>query len=203
LASALIKSNEAIRRSHITIKLGNLVFENQVVTKRIPREIRNHPMILMPVGPVMRENEIRYFDVGLQFFEILLDGEVIRKKAVAKLPDDDMPSSCTSKKQGGAPLGFWFATARRRENDPRDLNCAMTADQLQNQAAAADFDVVRVRAEAHNSQGTRSGAKQVERVHPAVEYTERHSTAGQATAPAHSAPTPTPFHTSHGALPRA
>ena len=55
---ALSSGNEAIGRAQVAVELRNLVFENPVVPERVPGEIRQHPVILMPVVPVVREHEI-------------------------------------------------------------------------------------------------------------------------------------------------
>src|SRR5229473_2282098 len=67
-----IQRHVAVGRGEIAVVLRDFVFEDQVVPKRVPGEVRNHSVILMPVPPIVGEHEIRG-DLRLQVLEVLLD----------------------------------------------------------------------------------------------------------------------------------
>ena len=51
--------HEDIGVRKIAFELRNLVFQDRMIAKSVPRELRDDPMILMPVMKEMRKNETR------------------------------------------------------------------------------------------------------------------------------------------------
>ena len=121
--------HEAIRLAEVAVELGNLVLQNEVVAKRVPGEIREHPVILMTVVPVVREDEIR---IGflLQLLEDRLDvSAFVRKESISKLLGNDSRSTGAFEKQPGASSRFQLARAGGRKDDPIDVD-GLTAARL-------------------------------------------------------------------------
>ena len=58
-AGGLVQRHEAVRRAEIAIVLGNLVLQDQVVAERIPGQIGDQPMVLMPIVAIVREDQVR------------------------------------------------------------------------------------------------------------------------------------------------
>ena len=80
---ASIQRHEAVRRPEIAVVLGNLVLQDQVVAERIPRQIGDQPMILMPILAIVGEDQVGRAPL-LQFFEKLLD-------VVAEVGEEPVP----------------------------------------------------------------------------------------------------------------
>src|SRR5512138_3851857 len=87
LANRLVEGHEAVRRPEIAVELGDLVFENQVIPERVPRQIRQDAVILMAVVPIVGEDDIGR--CRLQRLEDPLDLLIVRKEAVPEMLDDD------------------------------------------------------------------------------------------------------------------
>src|SRR6185503_15479699 len=58
-ADLVVQVNEQVRRAEVSVELRDLVLEDHVVPKRLPGELRDQPVILMPILPVMGEDEVR------------------------------------------------------------------------------------------------------------------------------------------------
>jgi hypothetical protein len=55
----IVQENKEIGITEIPVKFWNLILQNQMISKCIPRQLRDQPMILMQVISIMRENDIR------------------------------------------------------------------------------------------------------------------------------------------------
>src|SRR5271154_4587086 len=53
-----LKWNKHVRPSHVAVVLRNFIFQNHMISKRIPGQLPNQTMILMSVPSVVREDEI-------------------------------------------------------------------------------------------------------------------------------------------------
>src|SRR5438105_9934096 len=81
-ARGFVKRDKEIWRSEIAIIFRDLVFENQMASKSIPRQFRYQTMILVKIVAVMRQDQIRRklgFDLLEPLFEISTD---IREKTI-------------------------------------------------------------------------------------------------------------------------
>ena len=73
--------------SEITIVLGDLVFQDQVISEGVPRQIRNQTVILVKVASKMSEDDVR-IEIPLQVLEKLLDlASQIRKETISEFLD--------------------------------------------------------------------------------------------------------------------
>src|SRR5712671_1138409 len=107
-------------------------------------------MVLVTVVPVMREDQVRAKrtrDLLERPLDLL---PVIREVTASELFDDDSFSGRTGKKCVRARARFTRAAALRAEHHPPDRQALMIADQLEQRAAAANLDVVGMRAEAQD-----------------------------------------------------
>ena len=59
LAHIGLKRHEDTRLSHVAVIFGDLVFENQMIPKRIPGQFRQEAMILVGIPAVVSKNEVR------------------------------------------------------------------------------------------------------------------------------------------------
>ncbi len=82
-ADRLVERDETVRRAEVAVELRNLVLQNQVIPERVPGQIRQHAVILVPVVPIVRQHEVR--STRLQRLEDRLDlGAVVGEEAVAE-----------------------------------------------------------------------------------------------------------------------
>src|SRR5579862_795672 len=59
LAGGSVERHKNRGLSHVAVILGNLVFENQVIAKRVPSQFRQQAMILVSILASVSENYIR------------------------------------------------------------------------------------------------------------------------------------------------
>ena len=136
-----------------------------MIAKSVPREVRNNPMILVQVVPVVGEYQIR-LKLFLQGFEQLLNGlPFIGKASVREIPNHDCGARGRSKEQPGCGKGFPFSLWGRTENNPIEIKPAILLKHAQNRSAAADLDVVAMRAKAEHVTDTAPRAENGELMH--------------------------------------
>jgi len=136
-----------VRIGQIRIVFQDLIFKNEMITKRIPRQFSDHPMILVVVGPVMRQDQIRI--EALHRLEGLLDIPDLRgEEPVAVIVDSDFCRTRLAKEGPGATPGLLCASGGGGQNDPKDPASRVLFQQRQDRAARTDLDVIRVRAQA-------------------------------------------------------
>src|SRR6266851_10090661 len=83
LARGAVQPDKEIRCAQVTIVLGNLVFQDQVTAKRVPSQFTDHPVILMQIVAVVRQDQVRR-EFLLQLLEFVFDLRLLRReKAVA------------------------------------------------------------------------------------------------------------------------
>ena len=98
--------------------LGNLVLQYQVIAKRIPRQIGDQPVILMPVLAVVSEDDVWRVPL-LQLFKTLLDVVPdVRKETVPEGPHLDLCVGCSLQKPGRARLRLNRPLPCRTEDHP-------------------------------------------------------------------------------------
>jgi len=125
----------------IPIIFRNLILENQMIPKRIPRKTGDLPMILVCVTTPMSEDDIR-LDLAFQIFEEFFDllANTV-EKTIAKFVKDDRGFAT-----GGEELrGFrslQFTCSRCTENDPMKSQEGEHLLEVEQSGAASDFDVI-------------------------------------------------------------
>ena len=70
---------EEIWRSEIAVVLRDLVLEDEVIAPRVPGELRNEAVILMPIVAVVSEDEVGR-EVALQRLELVFHGRARERK---------------------------------------------------------------------------------------------------------------------------
>src|SRR5256885_4489025 len=145
--------------SQVAVPFRDLVFEDQLVSKCVPRQIRNNSMILMAILEGVREDDIRR-EFSCDAFELIFyDIELRREVAVAKLVQPNCVFSARSQEFVGTKVRLVCARSCRAPHNPQEFRSWTCASQLHNGAATADFDVVRMGAKAKNSKRFRSGSE--------------------------------------------
>jgi len=85
----LLDCYEHVWRTTVAIVLGNFVFENEVISERIPGELRDDSVILMSIPTIVGENEIWLID-ALDPFEARFDGlALIGEESIPEQRDID------------------------------------------------------------------------------------------------------------------
>src|SRR6266851_4513062 len=150
IAGKAVQCDETIWCSQISIVLGNLIFQDQVVSKGVPGQFINHAMILMEIVPIVRQDQV-WIELLLEFFEFPFDSRMKRRKeTVPKFLDRHFFFLCLGKENVSRPKRFSLPDWSRAENIPVDHRPGMLAKQTQNGSAAPDFNVITVRTQAED-----------------------------------------------------
>src|SRR5690349_15284449 len=113
-----------------------------MVTVGIPRQIRDQPVILMPIVAIMGEYQVRRAS-RLQRFEELLDLIThIREKAVPERLYLDLLFGRSLQKLHRAGLRLDRPSFGSAEDNPVDTDVRVGFDKLQQRPPAADFEIV-------------------------------------------------------------
>ena len=84
VSSALGQGNVQVRAAQVSVPLRNLVFENELVAERVPGQIGDHSVILVPVVARVSKDDI-WTKLPGKALELILDrGELRREVAVTK-----------------------------------------------------------------------------------------------------------------------
>src|SRR5712692_230477 len=141
------EGREEIRRSEVAVELGNLVLEDELVAPGVPRQVGDQPVVLVEITAVVGEDQVGG-ELPLDRLEVVLDGGAHPGQVAVPVVAD-----------GHRRLLHAFQEGRRRgarlrrplprggEDDPSDLDVGALGGKAQHGPAAADLDVVRVRAE--------------------------------------------------------
>src|SRR5271155_4922981 len=135
--------------AHVTVVLGNLVLEDQVVSKRVGGQFGDQAMILMSVAVPVRENQIRR-DLALYLFEIIFYlGAAVGQKTVAKVSENDHLLG-TGSEEFRTFCGLLAAKSCGAENHPVKSHLREGALEIEQRAAATNFNIVAMRAKAED-----------------------------------------------------
>jgi hypothetical protein len=119
-----------------------------MVAKGLPGGVADKAVVLMAIEAMMREYEIRG-NCPLHFLEMRLHFcKVRRKKPVRQFMDLQAPESRPSNKQPRGRYGFVLAGWDGRQDQPVNPAPTMQSLNCQERPAAADLDIVTVRANA-------------------------------------------------------
>jgi hypothetical protein len=150
--------------AHIAIVLWNLVFKDQVVSKCVGGEFGDQAMILVGIALPVRENQIG-LDLTLYLFEIILHlAAAVGQKTVAKVFESDRLLA-TGSEELRSFCGFLAAKSCGTENHPVEPHLRERALEIEQRAAASNFDIVAVGAKAEDGQSSIGIVAQVEREH--------------------------------------
>ena len=150
LGNFIFERNEGIRLGQIAIELGNFVFENQMIAKRIPGEVGKNAMVLMPIITEMSEDQVGLNET-FELLEVIFDQfTLVREEAGPEILYDDLRSNRALQECLGAFPGFVGAGTFGAEDDPKDFEIRFCAEEGKDSATAADFDVIGMGAEAED-----------------------------------------------------
>src|SRR4029077_2281301 len=90
----------------IAIPLWNLIFEDQLISKGVPGQVGDHPVVLVTVLASMRENDI-WLKLSGEIFERVLDhSELGGEISVPKFVQADGFGGSRAQKPSGSALRF-------------------------------------------------------------------------------------------------
>src|SRR5579864_7404767 len=126
-----------MRLSDVAVVLGNLVLQNQVVAKRVPRHFRYQAMVLMRIPTIVSEN-----DVGrdrLQLLKHPLDVDACeRHESVIKRLQQRALQLPFAREEFSRALRLGLADSRGAKHDPVKLAVWVLFGQAQDCAAASN-----------------------------------------------------------------
>jgi hypothetical protein len=134
--------------AEISVPLRNLVFENELVTEGVPRQVGHYPVVLVPVVARVGKDDIRSKLAGETLERILDRVEMGREIAVAEFVQADCLARCWSKELPRSALGLTRTVSSGAPDNPSEFRSRSSARQLRQRATAANLDVVRVCADA-------------------------------------------------------
>src|SRR5262245_18669397 len=88
--------------SDVAIVFRDLIFEDQVISKGVPSELRYQAVVLVQVLAVVGEDDIRGDRLLERLEELLYLGPQVRKETVLEVSDHDVLAFCGRKKQARA-----------------------------------------------------------------------------------------------------
>src|SRR5207237_1829417 len=124
-------------------------------SERVPRQLAQEPVVLVQVVPVVGEDHVR-LDLALELLEGALDVAAVVGEERVRKPTEAHLDRRAGEQCPGAPLGLASAClVGAADDDPADLEPAVEPLQAQQGTAAADLEVVGVRAEREDAQQLR------------------------------------------------
>jgi hypothetical protein len=138
-----------IRRGQITIVFRDFVFANHVIPKSLPCHFVGEPMILVPIGSSGRKDQMWNHIAAHRLQEFLCLRKVIGQMRIGKRANAKLAARFGADKRAHRFFGFQAPRRRRRKNGPVNATAIATL-QCEQGGAAADFNVVAMRAYAKN-----------------------------------------------------
>src|SRR5580658_126285 len=121
-----------------------------MIAPGVPGKLVDDAVVLMKIVACVGENQVGREAVFQVFKEFLDLHTFIGKETVAKIQNGHVASRGAFQKEGGTTASFSFAIEAGAEDDPVEFQIAARAEKLKDGAAAADFDVVGMSAEAED-----------------------------------------------------
>src|SRR5271166_6396221 len=147
-AGRFFQRNEEVGRAQVAVVLRDLILQDQVAPARVPREVRDQAVVLVPVVAVVGEDQIGA-KLPLQGLELILDLTAEKgEEAIAEFLDHDLLLEGAVQKSIGAGPGLAGPLLVGAENDPADDHFVVALEQGQDRPAAANLDVIAVRPQA-------------------------------------------------------
>ena len=132
---------------------GHLVLEDQVVPEGVPGELAAEPVVLVQVGALVREHQVRRESAFSSSKKSLIRCALVREEAVGEVAHDHLTARRRPRawpRRSRAPPRRARPRRSARPSGPRDR---LLLDQLEERAAAADLDVVGMRADREDAPG--------------------------------------------------
>jgi hypothetical protein len=147
-ARSFLQRDKKIRTPHISVVFGDLIFQYQMVSERVPGQLGDQAMVLVQVRTTMGKNHVRRY-LSLQFLELFFNfAAKVREKPVPEPFYDYAFPLRLFQESLRALLGLFSSSLIGAEDYPVKDRIFMVFRQLEDRPAAAYFDVVAVRAQA-------------------------------------------------------
>ena len=139
-----------------------------MVAPGVPAELGDEAVVLVPVRERVREDQVRV-ELALEILEALLDPQALpRQEAVAERERVQPLGPVRAQEAERALPGLAQPRPVGAEHGPVDLRARRPLEQPQQRPAAADLDVVAVRADAQHERPILSPQSQAELPHQAA-----------------------------------
>ena len=143
--------DEDVGLAEIAVVFRNLVFEDQLVSERIPGQLADKTVILVQIVPRMRQDELGV-DACLEHLERLLDLPAdVRKEAVAEAVDDDLAGGSVREERRRARSSLVGSCSFGSEHHPGHVQVRARSREEKQGRAASDLDVVCVASECEDA----------------------------------------------------
>src|SRR6266545_156742 len=164
----LVQGDEQHGSAEVALVLGDLVLEDQVVAEGVPGQLRDQAVVLVRVVAARGQDQVRR-EAALELLEGLLDrGALPGEEAVPEGPHLDLAVVAAAEERLRAVHRLLGALALAAQHQPADLQRRELRDQPEEGAAAADLDVVGMRAEHQQPPDSASHRAEDHRKHPGV-----------------------------------
>src|SRR3989442_6610050 len=138
------KGGEEVRRPEVAVVFRDLVFEDEMIAPRVPRQVGDEPVILMAVTPIVGEDQIG-IELALQRFELVLHRRTgVRQETVPVISNDHLARGYASEESTGRTPRLGPTPGRRREDDPQHPEPAALGDQPPDRSPPAHLESARV-----------------------------------------------------------
>src|SRR6266511_1842214 len=164
----LVQGDEQHGSAEVALVLGDLVLEDQVVAEGVPGQLGDQAVVLVRVVAARGQDQVRR-EAALELLEGLLDrGALPGEEAVPEGPHLDLAVVAAAEERLRAVHRLLGALALAAQDQPADLQRRELRDQPEEGAAAADLDVVGMRAEHQQPPDSASHRAEDHRKHPGV-----------------------------------
>ena len=144
----IAQRHKEVRGAQISVVFRDLVFEDEVIAKSVPRQLAYQTVVLVKIVSAMREDYIGGEDF-LEFLEAFFNRWTeVGKESISKRFHHDSLLARPPQERIGAALGFFGTPRIGTEDEPVELDGLRPLDHSQHCPTAADLDVVAVRPQA-------------------------------------------------------
>ena len=147
----IAQRHKEVRGAQVSVVFWDLVFEDEVIAKSVPRQLAHQTVVLVKIVSGMREDYIRREDF-LEFFEAFFDRRTeVGKESISKGFHHDSLLARLPEERPGTALRFRGACRIGTEDEPVELNILRLLEHPQYRATAANLNVVAVGPQAKHS----------------------------------------------------
>src|SRR5206468_5666223 len=125
----------------------------EVVTESVPRQLAGHAMILMQIGPLVREDHVRRQFAFQLLKKTLYLCAVVGKVSVTEVFEDHTLAGNLTNERVRALTGLYGALGLSGQHDPTDLRNRSMLDQPEDSPPTPDLDVVRMGSDREQPKG--------------------------------------------------
>ena len=123
--------DEDIGLPQVAVVFGDFVFQHEMVAKRVPSEVGQDTMVLVPVFAVVGQHQVR-LKLSFDFFKGVLDGGPMTWKiTILEVGDADFGRACSLQKLAGALFCLARARPAGTEYKPKNLKAGLLLNEPQ------------------------------------------------------------------------